>query len=313
LSEEVAGARDPLSPAFLSAWRGAAPRGLDGGDPHTPAPSALEQALAAMYEEGRLAFPHVPLAAPDLAAYAGARARDDLAAPDAVRGLRAGDLFLACACARGARGALDAFDRALLARIPAYLRRLRPPPEIAEDTRRVLLDKLFVAAPGRPPKILQYSGRGALEGWVRVAALRAAVNLLEARSPGGIAGDGDAALERAVGPGDDPELLFLKARYRAPFVAALREAIAALPARDRALLQFAYVEGLTPERIGKVYGVHRTTAMRWIDAARAGVLSGTRARLTEALGLTPSECDGVLALVQSRLDVTLGSLLLGGA
>jgi RNA polymerase sigma-70 factor (ECF subfamily) len=146
-------------------------------------------------------------------------------------------------------------------------------------------------------------------GWVRVAAVRTALNVLESRKGEASPLDEDAALAHAVDGGDDPEQLFLKTSYRAPFVAAFAEALAALPPRDRTLLRFAFVEGLTPERIGKLHGVHRTTIMRRLDAARAAVLAGTRARLVERLQLSPSECDDIFELVKSRLDITLSSFL----
>jgi RNA polymerase sigma-70 factor (ECF subfamily) len=278
-------------------------RGAGGG-----APEAIELALAELYEQGRRAYPDVALAASDLAAYAGERARDDLDVFEAIRGLHGADLFLACGCARGLPAALLAFDRVLLAKLPEYLRKLRVSREIEEETRRVLLEKLFLPATGEPPRIVHYSGRGALEGWVRVAALRTALNLLESQRATATAG-GEAALARAVDRGDDPELLFLKASYRAPFTAAFCEALAGSPRRARALLHLTFVDGLTPERIGQLYRVHRTTATRWIDAARADVLAATRARLVECFHLSRAECDDIFLLVQSRLDLTLRSLL----
>ncbi len=291
-----------LAPSFAAAWGGNAP----GAD------DALERALADLHDRGRRAFPDVDLDARDLAAYAGERARVEVAAGEAVRELHAEDLFLACACARGDAAALRAFERTFAARIPAYIRRLRAPADVEQETRQTLLERIFVPIGEHRPRILQYSGRGSLEGWVRVAALRTALNLLDARRAEAPARDEGDAVAAALHPGGDPELLFLKAAYRGPFAAALREAFAAMPRRDRALLRFAVVDGLSPERIGTLYGVHRTTAMRWLDAARADVLARTRALLAERLHLSPSECDSVIDLVTSHLDVTLTSLLQTG-
>jgi RNA polymerase sigma-70 factor, ECF subfamily len=287
-----------LAQGFAAGWRG------EEGD----SPEAVEVALAELYASGQRAFPDVGLAALDLAVHAGARARVDRGALEAIRGLRAADLFLACGCVHGLPAAHRAFDRAFLGKLPLYLRGLRLSHDVVEEARRALLERLFLPAAGRPPRIAQYSGRGALEGWVRVAAVRTALNLIEARK-GADPGGGEAALARAVDRGDDPELRFLKERYRAPFAAAFREALEAAPRRARALLHFTFVEGLTPERVARIYKVHRTTAMRWIDAARADVLADTRARLGAQYHLTPAECDGVFQMVESRLDLTLGSLL----
>lgn len=286
-----------LTPSFIARWRGPTPEDSD----------ALERTLADLHARGHRAFPDVGLNAADLAAYAGERARPLVAAHEAVGELHAEDLFLACACAHALPAALRAFDRTLIAKIPTYLRKLRPSSELVDETRQALLERLFVPSAGQPPKIAQYSGRGALEGWVRVAALRVALDLLAERRPAAF--DEDAALAGAVAPSNEPDLLFVKAAYRGPFLAAFRESLAELPRRDRALLRLAFVERLTPERIGKLYDVHRTTAMRWLDAARAAVLARTRAILVERLRLSPSECDGLVEAVRSNLDVTLSSLL----
>jgi RNA polymerase sigma-70 factor (ECF subfamily) len=160
-----------------------------------------------------------------------------------------------------------------------------------------------------PPKIRQYAGQGSLAGWVRVAAVRTALNLIEAAKAGKPRRDEAEELARAIVPAEDPELELVRKSYRDAFVAAFREAIAGLARRDRTVLRFAFIEGLTPAGIGEMYGVHRTTAMRWLDAAQAEVLAGTRARMMDRLGLSPSECDGVLALYRSRMEVAIASLL----
>jgi RNA polymerase sigma-70 factor (ECF subfamily) len=293
-----------LASSFAARWRGG---GIDAaGDGEVI--QAVERALAELHRKGCEAHPDLALDAVLLAAYAGDRARPDLGATEAIQGLRGADLFLACACAQNLPAALRAFERDLIAKVPEYLRKLRVSRDVEEETRQALREKLFLPAAGEPPRIVQYSGRGALEGWVRVAALRTALDLLDSRKTAAPPRD-EAALARVVDRGDDPELLFLKESYRAPFVAAFREALAAAPRRARVLLHLTFVEGVTPERLGRLYRVHRTTAMRWVDAARAEVLEATRARLMERLQISAAECDDLFSLVQSRLDLTLGSLL----
>ena len=170
-------------------------------------------------------------------------------------------------------------------------------------------DLLFVEAPGRPPKIRLYAGRGALDAWVRVVALREALHLREAERGGALPLDESSEVVSRIAPACDPELAFMKESCRGPFVAAFREALAGLGQRERALLRFTFIDGLSPAQAASIYGVHRTTAMRWIEAAEDQVLARTRALLMERLHLSPIECDEIFALVASRLDVTLGSLL----
>jgi RNA polymerase sigma-70 factor, ECF subfamily len=290
-----------LASSFLGAYRGE--RAAVGAD------DALEAALQELWARGREAWPEVTLPPALLAAYLGARIPADAAPLAWLAARRAPDLFLASACSTGLPEALRAFDKAYLAKVDAYLRALRPTPEIVAETTQELRTKLFVGVRGRPPKILQFTGQGALGGWVRVAAVRTALNLLEATRAGEPRRDEVDEVTHAIVPDGDPELALLRATYKDVFMVAFREAIAALSRRDRAVLRFTFVEHLTPARVGAMYGVHRTTATRWIDAAQGQVLAGTRARMMERQCLSPSECDHVLALVQSRIEFAVASLL----
>lgn len=279
------------------------------GAPAAPAAlGALDVALHDFAARGRAAWPAVPLDPAALAAYLGERAPADAAPLDWLAALRAGDLFLACACAEGLPEALRAFEAAYLDRLDLSLRSLRPSPELVSETKQALLQGLFIGAGGRGPKIRRYGGQGALGGWVRVTALRTALNLLDQEKALADRTSDAEAIAQAFAPGKDPEIDLIRARCQEDFIAALREAILGLSRRDRGLLRFTFVERLTPARIGVIYGVHRTTAMRWIDAAQQEVLARTRALLMQRLRLSPPECDGILALVMSRLEITLASL-----
>jgi RNA polymerase sigma-70 factor (ECF subfamily) len=290
-----------LATSFYAAYRGPAPEPGAG--------AALDAALADFVARGRQAWPDVPLSPAKLASYLGERAPADTAPLGWLAGQRAADFFIACASCEGVPKAIDAFEREFISRIDAYLRSLHPTPELVADTKQELRTKLFVGGAGGPPRILQYNGQGALGGWVRIAAIRTALNLLDAAKAGAPRPDEAEEVARAIVPARDPELELIRETYREAFIAAFRDAIAGLSRRDRALLRFTFVERLTPARIGAMYGVHRTTAMRWIDTAQAQILAETRARMMDRFALSPSECDGVLHLVRSRIDMTIGSLL----
>src|SRR5262249_4148461 len=107
----------------------------------------------------------------------------------------------------------------------------------------------------------------------------------------------------------NPELEYIKAEHRGEFTSAFREALASLSPRDRNLLRLHFVEGMPPEHIGALYRVHRTTVMRWLQAAQVAVLAETKRMLMERLHLSPSECDSLLQILRSRLQVTLSSFL----
>jgi hypothetical protein len=88
----------------------------------------------------------------------------------------------------------------------------------------------------------------------------------------------------------DPELQYIKVEHRDEFKKAFRESVAALSQHDRLLLRMHFVDQLTPGRIGEICGVHRTTAIRWLEAAQAAVLEKMRPLLIERLRLSPSAC-----------------------
>ncbi|MEZ4300282.1 MAG: hypothetical protein R3B70_35380 [Polyangiaceae bacterium] len=284
-------------------------RARHSASPGEPGDAALGAALHEIWRRGLQAWPDLPVEDTAFATWLGERAPPDVAPSTWLAGLSAADALLACACTEGLPAALRAFETAFIAKTPAYLRALHPTPEIVAETQQRLREKLFVGDGDEPPRIRRYEARGSLEGWVRITAVRIALNLVAADKPAQVQPADADALARALVPASDPELELVRARYKDDFLAAFREAIVALSPRERALLRATFIERLTPARIGAMYGVHRTTAMRWIDTAQQEVLSGTRARLIERCRLSPSECDHLLSVVKTGLDASISSLL----
>jgi RNA polymerase sigma-70 factor (ECF subfamily) len=108
---------------------------------------------------------------------------------------------------------------------------------------------------------------------------------------------------------DDPELSYMKELYRQAFRQAFGAALAALEARDKNLLRQHVVDGLTVDELGPLYGVHRATAARWVQRAKEKLLHETRKQFMARARISSRECESVLRLVRSRIDVTLGRLL----
>jgi RNA polymerase sigma-70 factor (ECF subfamily) len=216
------------------------------------------------------------------------------------------DLYLAAGCAAGNRAALEAFDRDCLSGVPDFVRRIDASADFADEVKQVLRERLLVAGPSTRPRIAAYTGRGALGGWVRVAAVRTALDLkarLERETPDGGAAGGE--LKGAL----TPEAIVLKARYGGTYQRLLREAIAALDAGDRELLRLHFVEGKSAEQIGKLRGAHRATAARWLANIRATVLDRVHEELKKALALSQTDLAGVTELVRSQLGVSMSVLL----
>ncbi len=89
---------------------------------------------------------------------------------------------------------------------------------------------------------------------------------------------------------------------------AFREALGALPSRSRAVLRHHYVQGESIDVIARRYGVHRSTAARWVASARQLLVTETRRRVRETLHIPERELDSLMDLVASRIDVSLNQL-----
>ena len=270
----------------------------------TQAGEQLGERLNALFARATEPWPRVALPAGVFLPYLAQRlAGDDLEA--ALTQVRASDLYLACACAARDEEALRAFETSYFAEADRAIERFRAD-GLGGDLRQVIREKLFVAAPGATAKIADYSGRGDLRNWLRVACVRTLLNLL-ARGPREELTSSES-LYKVAGGAHDPELEYLKRKYRREFQVAFAAAIAELSVRDRNLLRHGFLDGLSIDEIGAAYGVHRATAARWLGAARLRLLARVRQALTERLHISEDEFDSIIRLVQSNLEITLEGL-----
>jgi len=161
---------------------------------------------------------------------------------------------------------------------------------------------------GDPPKIGDYSGRGDLGGWVRVVAMRVALNLARGKTREVELEESDRLADGAAGS-DDAELGLLKKLYQAEFREAFQQALTGLPVRDRNMLRQHYIDGLTLEQIGAVYQVHRVTMVRRMTETRKELATETRRRLKAKLRVSRGELDSIMRLLQSQLDVSIRAYL----
>jgi RNA polymerase sigma-70 factor (ECF subfamily) len=257
-----------------------------------------------MFQAGRVALPDV--AAPRDAMLPLIRQRlDGEDTPDA---LAADEIYLACACALAEPTAIAAFEQRYFSAIPAALSRLALGRDEIAEIAQLLRIRLFVADADGIARVVTYAGGGQLGGLVRVAALRAGLNML--RDRGRLEPSGDE-LEDIPITRDDPALAHLKAQHRVAFKAAFGEAIASLEPRERSLLDLAIVKGVGIDKLGTIYGIHRATAARWIAQARDNLARAVHRTLAQRLGVGKAELADLLPLVESQLELSLERLLRG--
>ena len=302
----------PPDGSALSSFAEGLPPGLARGAARDPlVVAALDEGLA----EARAQHPKLEVEPAVLAFRLASSLRPAPAAPAelaaSLRSLHAGDLLLALACQAGGRQALAALDKTLAEAVPKAAARLRASNAFVDEVTQLLRQKLLVARAGGRPKLFDYAGRGALGQWLRAAALRVALNLLESERRGRHSSGDESTgpLSRMPAAGPDPELSLVKRRYAPEFRAALEAALLGLGPKQRTLLKLYFAQGLTVEEIGRLEGTHKSTISRWLTKARQGLLEDVRARLTQKLKLGPAELDSLLAAVGSQLHISLGRVL----
>ena len=240
--------------------------------------------------------------------------RDDLAkAPlDTLAALTLDDLALALAAVLGAHDAV-ASQRSIIEPLPRTLGRLKLTTEALDDLRQELREKLLVGTTSADrPKLLDYRGRGPLGAWARVMALRAAYDRARTSAHDARRVTNDEDVLGALIDGDDPpDIAQLRARYSVELRAAFRAAALRLDAEERAVLRSHTVDALTVDQMGALYQVHRATAARWVQQAKASLLRALRDELRRRLGDAHGPaCESVVALVASRIDLSLDRALL---
>jgi RNA polymerase sigma-70 factor, ECF subfamily len=265
--------------------------------------AALEASLAAVVEKGRAAWPSLELEAEGFVTHLAQRFTPELD----LATVHAGDLWLAFGCVLGDPSALSAFERTVLVRVPTVLRGNLPAGMTEDDVLQALRLKLFVRQGEQPPSIAGYSGRGALVHWLRAAAVRVTQDFARSRRLE-VATPDDALLETPAGA-PSADLAYVKERYGPEFKAAFQEALTSLSPKEQNLLRLYYLDGSTPDDIGKLYQTHRTTVWRWLTQGREALLSKTRELLAARLKVGEGEFSSLMNVVHSQLDVSLNRLL----
>jgi len=214
------------------------------------------------------------------------------------------DLYLALACIDGNVLAVQVLERDVISPVrPSVERACRDGSVSTEDVMQWTREKLLVGTEGEKPKLAQYTGRGALVGWVRVVAVREA--LQDRRKSKRERARDDAALLEGATAEVSAELVLLRERYADSFRSAVQQALRKLTAEQRSLLRFHTHDGLTIDELAPMLGVHRATAARRLEKARADALDYTREILRDTHGLSESEARSLCIVLGREVDVSI--------
>lgn len=220
-----------------------------------------------------------------------------------VRPQTLSDLFIVYACGRGDARAIRLFGDRFGAVLEGVRRRFGARAPRSEELLADVEQRLFAPREGAEPRILAFGGQADLSSWLKVVATRILLNRLEGERTDEPIDEG--LLEGLGLAWESPEHLLHREEARAHFRSAFGATVAELSARDRKLLRLAFVDGLTIDDLGALYGVHRTTAYRRLKQATDRLASALRARLREALQMTDAEYDSWCQSLRSALEVSV--------
>jgi RNA polymerase sigma-70 factor, ECF subfamily len=272
--------------------------------------AALEAALAAAVASATTAWPTLRIDARTFVAYLAARVGDVARPQKALAEMRVADLYLACACLMRVPGAVALLDREARPMISEYLARLEVDPETEAEVVQSLFVRLLVPDPQRPSSLADYEGRSTLGKWLGVSAQRVVLN-------GRRADDARSRLiarlaEQPVPPVRAAEDSLLRERHKKTLEAAIAEAVAALPKRDRIFMKMHVVSRVPIAKIARMFLVDPRTISRQLARAHRAVWAHVRKRLGSALRLSPPEVDSFVRGLQSQLDISLSGALDSG-
>jgi len=276
---------------------------LSGGDRPESVVEVLQERLGAILTEARRAWPRVAVDVDTYLAFLARRVPPERDLPEALDELKSADLYLACACLEGDARAARAFEETFFPVLDRALAGICGRTGQADDVKQSVYQKVFVGDGDRKAAIHKFDGVGDLRAWVRVTAVRMALNLKR-----------DGKRERPLSPdilvtmpkgGPGPEEDYLKRVYSGAFKQAFGRALAALDHKQRNLLRYYYIDGLTVEQIGRIYRVHKATISRRLGEIRELLLTETRNSLIRELDVGRTEFDSIMRLIQSRMDVSI--------
>ncbi|MCY0994660.1 hypothetical protein OV203_46475 [Nannocystis sp. ILAH1] len=212
------------------------------------------------------------------------------------------EVYLALACLEDSAAAMRLFERRYLASAEPALATYRLGPDELLEVRQRVRIRLFVQQRDGVPVILHYAGQGRLGGLVRVVLVREAVRLRSAAT--------QAALTiEAIEP-RDPELALADDERQALSKQAFERAAARLSGRERCLLRLHYVRSVSGAAIAAMYGVHRATAVRWLESARLHLLQHLSTELrTLAPNLSPAQREQLETWFDTHLELSLSRVL----
>ena len=226
-------------------------------------------------------------------------------------GLRLEELALARACAAGNERAWQDFISRYRQKLHSMALHITRDGAHAAD----LADSLFADLYGvnardgvRPSKLLSYTGRGSLEGWLRTVMAQEFINRYrKQKRTVSLEEQTDEGVQFAAAvtdPASTPD-----SALQPQLEAATDRALAELSAEDRFTLAAYYLDGRTLAEIAGMLGLHESRVSRRLDSLAMGlrkrILAGLR-----ALGMSHAQATEALETDVRDMQLNLRSRLM---
>lgn len=266
------------------------------------APESVEIALRRLLATAEEAWPNLELPESLFVKHVAQRLHGQPSVSEALASLHASDLYLACACCERQSRALILLDQRFLRQVPTWVSRIRADPSFSDDVGQTLREKLLVGSARSPGKISEYSGRGPLLSWLRVSALRVAIDIHRKTHPVPVSNPAEQE-EQFLRIAPSAEIAYIKARYQGLLGQALIEALSSLSDEEHNLVRLYYSDGLSMEQVAAIFGVNRSTIKRRLDDTCSRLLTEIKRCLRQHIQLTSAQLRSLVNQLLSRFEM----------
>lgn len=211
------------------------------------------------------------------------------------------DLALVAACLAGLPGAIRDLEQGAISAASLALSRFSLDEEGRADLLQELRVRLLV---GPPPRLASYRAYGSLAAWVRMSALRLAIDYLRTRKPKSPI-TLDVAGQFADARGDKPDRSSLVAWIEKDLEASLRS----LTPKERTLLKLHFINRVGIDQLARLEGVHRATVARQLIVLRGRIFQDLVRRLKLQMDLPSEDIRSLCRSVMSEVHVSLSAIM----
>lgn len=238
--------------------------------------------------------------------------------------IRSDDLCLILACEKGDESAWEDLVANFDSAVRSAARKMSQNAEDAEDLAGSIWAELYGLrqdTDGRKKsKLVYYSGRGSLAGWLRAVVSQLAVDeyrkqsrfvqIEENRDFENLADEAsnNSSNNSVLHHADDPEAMLVEKQAADDVSKALKAAVEMLDPEDRLILQLYYFDDLKLKDIAASFGYHEATASRKISRLHSEIRKSVERSLREQHGWNDTEVKRYLSDTAMKLGISIEKL-----